>query len=883
MYRNTLRTAETENGFAVTRCNQSNRAKGVAMTLQDISLPVDVPWTLIATSKDMLANHDKRFPHAMWKSSMAVFSYDPPLADMPEEFPADRELTFLKVVCSITSYVPGCGTCPQQPERSNEDYGDYSTVYQAWRQKCNAIEETEHRAYACAGALVQVAVYPAKQMDETDDPAKLAYFASFEPKKREMIEVATESGETMTQSKSDLNVRKGTTATNSIEDSDILTGVNVGGGFAGAQASVGVTGKWGTIKKSGSENVSVRNSDSSRELREQSSHTTSLSQLYHLLNSYHLGTNRAIFFVQPRPHTVQQKEQFTFIDGPQNIEGIQEFFLILSRPIGTPLDDYCVDALLYTAHLDDESTSKAINDPKTAETQWLDFAAVAPRLPDGSHSVWNIAADAGDVTQYFGRQVGSLAKLWGDNSGPPPKDAPQAPPAQCDGYITPTFLTDPNRAQLLGFGDLATEQFIEYVNPTGNSAWKIDRTRGLGGYDLWEDPNNRSGVPTGTVASKFPPEALIDVISLNNPDDLEHYLLDYGLRVRAQAWPSTEDIMMYHGRIKAYFIRNDAITQQRSINMFVTVRGTSTCGDSPFFNLAPDDATLIVPDIAAENHINPANVSPWTRRDAGEVANPFSALPNPDDKDKQLLITQPKGNSTPSGLDHTVIGASRAKMANVIGNQVQKAMNTSLSCLTQETDGTLSKSYSFRESDFFFDRVARKVINREMQQLTAPGKDKSEVLDYLLNHERFPEMQRHFSILQTLRQIHAAPKASSTRSATPKGKVNDEQAAIQAAAAKGTETTTKPRQLSRDSTMPTLTLADPQLGSKRVTALHKAQITSALDLIGVSSRELARTLGTSEASARTTRLRVLGLYTEQKRKLKPGPPEPEPADQPDNE
>jgi hypothetical protein len=70
---------------------------------------------------------------------------------------------------------------------------------------------------------------------------------------------------------------------------------------------------------------------------------------------------------------------------------------------------------------------------------------------------------------------------------------------------------------------------------------------------------------------------------------------------------------------------------------------------------------------------------------------------------------------------------------------------------------------------------------------------------------------------------------------------------------------------------------------KTLTALHKAQITSALDLIGVSSRELARTLGTSEASARTTRLRVLGLYTEQKRKPKPDRPEPEPADQSDDE
>jgi len=96
------------------------------MGLQDISLPVDVPWTLLATSNDMLANHTKRFPHAMWKSSVAVFKYDPDPAALPdaEEY-KDRALTFLKVVCSITSYTPPCEECPPPPPfyTVGEDFG----------------------------------------------------------------------------------------------------------------------------------------------------------------------------------------------------------------------------------------------------------------------------------------------------------------------------------------------------------------------------------------------------------------------------------------------------------------------------------------------------------------------------------------------------------------------------------------------------------------------------------------------------------------------------------------------------------------------------------------------------------------------------------------
>jgi hypothetical protein len=94
------------------------------MSFQDPSFAIDIAWRLIAASSDMLANHANRFPHAMWKPSLAVFAFDPDLPDLPEAF-ADRELTFLKVGCSITSYTPPCAPYPPppaQPTVSGEDY-----------------------------------------------------------------------------------------------------------------------------------------------------------------------------------------------------------------------------------------------------------------------------------------------------------------------------------------------------------------------------------------------------------------------------------------------------------------------------------------------------------------------------------------------------------------------------------------------------------------------------------------------------------------------------------------------------------------------------------------------------------------------------------------
>ena len=67
--------------------------------------------------------------------------------------------------------------------------------------------------------------------------------------------------------------------------------------------------------------------------------------MYHRLTGYHVGTNRAPFFMLPRPHIVQGPQ--TFVKGPRQLEGIQEFFLVVMRP--RTWEEFCIEAFLETA------------------------------------------------------------------------------------------------------------------------------------------------------------------------------------------------------------------------------------------------------------------------------------------------------------------------------------------------------------------------------------------------------------------------------------------------------------------------------------------------------------------------------------------------------
>src|SRR5438445_76678 len=73
------------------------------MSISTLSLPVDIPWKRIAISHDMYATDENALP-AKWRSSLAVFAYEP----VPDpEFSNPEELTtFLKVVVTVTGYQP---------------------------------------------------------------------------------------------------------------------------------------------------------------------------------------------------------------------------------------------------------------------------------------------------------------------------------------------------------------------------------------------------------------------------------------------------------------------------------------------------------------------------------------------------------------------------------------------------------------------------------------------------------------------------------------------------------------------------------------------------------------------------------------------------------
>lgn len=321
------------------------------MTIATFSLPIDIPWQRIAFSKDMMDKVacDRELP-LRWRSSVAVFKYEPPEDQQRTD---GFIVSYLKVACTITGYQAE-GKEIRIRERLNRSGWTYKDL-------TDRLGDTASKYYACYGAMLEVVVAPhPNERQFTFD--NYPYFADFDPKKRELYEVVTETGETMSRSLEDVNVRLGQTTLQSHEVKDKTTlAASLSGSYAGVTLAGSAANESSTtdLSQQGSENI--RTSDAAREARETFSHTTQLSQMYHQLNSYHLGTNRAAFFVLPRPHTVQSEH--TFVNGPRELEGMQEFMLVVVRP--KEMKNFCVEAYLETAHL----TGKPIVDWGNTDTQ----------------------------------------------------------------------------------------------------------------------------------------------------------------------------------------------------------------------------------------------------------------------------------------------------------------------------------------------------------------------------------------------------------------------------------------------------------------------------------------------------------------------------------
>lgn len=308
-----------------------------------MSPPNDIPWIRLSTSRDMIDDTPGDAPPNAWRSSVTVFYHEPPAEEQPTD---GRTITLLKISCSVTGY--------QGPSLFQ------TGVPQAWlNEKLWAtyayLRPRERPSYhPCHGALLQVSVFPQERPGENVAVHDYPYIVDFEPKKREVYETGTESNQQLSQSRSNIRTNKGT---KNIETSETTISAKASVGGVGA----GVSHKFGTS----TETVDMTTADHSRERRESYSFTTNVTHMYHLLNSYHLGTNRAVFMMQPRPH-IQDRES-TFVNGPRRLEGIQEFFLIVERP--STVKGLCVQATLETAHLE----TVVVHEPRLipASDLWL--------------------------------------------------------------------------------------------------------------------------------------------------------------------------------------------------------------------------------------------------------------------------------------------------------------------------------------------------------------------------------------------------------------------------------------------------------------------------------------------------------------------------------
>src|SRR5258708_742051 len=149
------------------------------MSLTTLSLPTDIPWKRLAISEDMYAQLSGPLP-LKWHSSLAVFSYDPPPETTDEPTNPDERTTFLKVVATITGY---------QSDEGHE-IDEHALARSLRTTVINNYENLTNQYYPAYSALLQVAVFPGSgQWPVYQYP----YLTDFEPKKRELIELVTET------------------------------------------------------------------------------------------------------------------------------------------------------------------------------------------------------------------------------------------------------------------------------------------------------------------------------------------------------------------------------------------------------------------------------------------------------------------------------------------------------------------------------------------------------------------------------------------------------------------------------------------------------------------------------------------------------------------
>lgn len=315
-----------------------------------LNLPVDIPWTLIDCTADMMDKTfcNRHFP-SPFKSSIAVYAYEPKADELPEEY-CGKRISYLKISCSITGY-----------QATEEEKGQIVNLLDKFDEVSHATKaKIVSEYFGCYGVLLNVSVHP---FDDqlVDDLDKYPHIIDFEPKVRDFYQAASETGEVLTTSIGKLSTGKSYGTTDSTQNSwnggatvrvpEAKAGVPGVGEFAVGSPGE-VRGDTGQVRTETDQSNWGVTTDASRERREGQSTTTQLSQMYNLLTSYHAGTNRATFVMLPRPHILQPTDRRTFVQGLRAIEGVQDFFLIVLRPAGQ--DQLRVDAHMQTGHFPED-------------------------------------------------------------------------------------------------------------------------------------------------------------------------------------------------------------------------------------------------------------------------------------------------------------------------------------------------------------------------------------------------------------------------------------------------------------------------------------------------------------------------------------------------
>lgn len=312
----------------------------MATNENNLPQPEDIQWQPLCVSEDMMDPTfcNKKFP-VPWRSSIAISAYEPKKDELPEPFCAGK-LTYLKVTVSITGYQP-------TDEEIEKGYTEFdNTPVEV------GLDEIFETYFGCYGVLANIGIFPNSTKNwETKDYPKII---GMEPKIRELVQNATESGEVLTSSRNDVSTGKSFSRTNSIKtgiagkhSESVSFGIPSGPEVSSTN-EIGSTHEWGSTAED-SRQTSI---DESRNRSETQATSTEIEQMYNMLSAYHLGTNRGVFLMLPRPHMLQPTDRRTFIQGVRSIEGIQEFFLVISRP--NDMEGICVEARLDTGHFPED-------------------------------------------------------------------------------------------------------------------------------------------------------------------------------------------------------------------------------------------------------------------------------------------------------------------------------------------------------------------------------------------------------------------------------------------------------------------------------------------------------------------------------------------------